>query len=254
MLANAGIDTTSFGVLFENDHETLYRLVVPVGQELITWKKLRSLVDLTAYWPVIIGTEQNFRRVVERMNFYQEASKPDTQAIIAAGLALDPVDWVNREGQQSAEVDPHGTTYSEWPDQIGPAKAGKDPFFGHRKASILPNEPLSDVYIGLVPTRQNWQLPAYLKFGGWIGCPQPEVHVSLFKHWDESYGLNVMVMDADSVTIKVDRTPRRRDDALQLAKEHIAYNREIGRHEPTLGMWAASLVTRHSWSFRWDHS
>ncbi len=114
-------------------------------------------------------------------------------------------------------------------------------------------EPLPTVHVALLSTRQGWQVPALLRYGGWNACPNPEEHVCMMKHWAETYGAEPLGMARDRVEMAVARPPRDRAAALALATEQYAYcNDIVDQGTETLDALAAGLLGATAWFFWWD--
>jgi hypothetical protein len=61
-----------------------YRLTVTGVRAVATWQTLRGLVDVTGYWPVMVGDHENLEMIVARGG---KARSP--QEVIDEGLRLD---------------------------------------------------------------------------------------------------------------------------------------------------------------------
>jgi hypothetical protein len=66
----------------------------------------------------------------------------------------------------------------EWPRNVKPNKT----FYKLEKTSAR------GIAIGLVPTREPWEVPAFLGFGGWNEAPPPEAQCAVQKFWQKLYG------------------------------------------------------------------
>jgi len=221
-----------------------YRLTVTGVRAVATWQTLRGLVDVTGYWPVMVGDHENLEMIVARGG---KARSP--QEVIDEGLRLD-VEQVQhqREEQYAAayhtplsEVLSHGA----WP---GPQEIPAT-------ISTISGEQLERVHLALLPTVEGWRVPAYLNFGAWNDCPLPQEHVCMLKHWHEHYGADLMGMTDTTIEMRAERPPRDRENALQLAWQHYVYcNETIGYDlvTNTLEDLAARLLDAPLWQFWWD--
>lgn len=114
-------------------------------------------------------------------------------------------------------------------------------------------KPLKAVHVALVPTRNSWEAPAYLKFGGWNDCPNPEERVAALKYWYEQYGAQVVGITHDVVELGVTRPPAERMAALVLALEHYAYCYDlVDQGTDSISELAATLLDASVWYFWWD--
>lgn len=92
--------------------------------------------------------------------------------MIEADIHMDAQVWMRG---RLAELDP-GPARRPWPEEINPAETYTIPY------DLRTLEPLPIVHIALLPTRQGWQVPAFLRYSGWNACPNPEEHVCMLKH------------------------------------------------------------------------
>ena len=113
--------------------------------------------------------------------------------------------------------------------------------------------PLPRVYVGLAPTVLGWQVPAFLRFGGWSRCPGPQYHVAMLKYWRQKYGAEVVGMGGKVLELAVSRPPEERQAAMRLAREQFVYCPAVGRlGGGSLEARAASLLNATAWSFWWE--
>lgn len=111
-----------------------------------------------------------------------------------------------------------------------------------------------EIIIFQVPTTKPWEIVAYVPFGGWNECPNPDEMVSICKYWYEEYGAIPAVITHDVMEMTVP-APISEDKALEVAKEHYAFTpdrvdqcTETG----TLSEVAASISVSDLWFFWWD--
>ena len=109
------------------------------------------------------------------------------------------------------------------------------------------------VIIGLIPTPEPWQTPAFTAFGEWNDCPPSHVHVAMHKRWHERFGSDIVTIAGDVVECTVARPPTTREEALALATEQYAYCMDIVEQGfQSIEALAASLMKSAVWSFWWD--
>lgn len=107
--------------------------------------------------------------------------------------------------------------------------------------------------IALVPTPRGWEAPAYLRFGGFNGCPEPHQHVALLKDWAERYGAEAVALGGDFAEIRIQKPPRDREEALAIAKMHFFYCSDVvDQGYESLEVLAAHLLAEDVWHFWWD--
>ena len=114
-------------------------------------------------------------------------------------------------------------------------------------------QPLNKVLIGLVNVKENWQIPAALKYGGWNASPFPEEHCAVMKYWSEKYKAEIVCASNDVIECTVSKPPLDDYTALELAKEQYAYCTDlVDQGFDSVGNLASSLVENKTWYFWWD--
>ncbi|OZS78484.1 hypothetical protein CF394_06930 [Tetzosporium hominis] len=105
-----------------------------------------------------------------------------------------------------------------------------------------------------IPTRQPWEVVAYLPFGGWNECPVPSEMAAICKYWYEAYGAIPTVITHDFLEMRLPQ-PVPVDKALEVAKGHYAFTPDRVDQETetnTLSEVAASTAVSTGWFFWWD--
>lgn len=105
-----------------------------------------------------------------------------------------------------------------------------------------------------VPTKNPWELVAYVPFGGWNECPKVEQMLAVCKYWYQKYGAMPVTISHDVLEISVP-SPVAEWDALELAKEHYAFTPdrvEQGTRTETLSEVVECLKVSKIWYFWWD--
>jgi hypothetical protein len=225
------------------------------GAEAIPlWRRLREAVPRTGHWPVLLGEPQDldFHREgitdinpTEPQDTVRQAEQMDAGLLLRKRQAiLEPDDLEENGTDEGGDYEPpHGY----WPEGDHANDGYYIPYHYRTK------EPLSEVFIGLVPTPGGWEAPAFLGFGGWNDCPPPAEHVCMMKSWHERYGAEVVGITHDIVEMAVARPPTTREAALRLAEEHYAYCYDIvDQGTQTIEGLAATLLNGTVWFFWWD--
>jgi len=114
-------------------------------------------------------------------------------------------------------------------------------------------KPLPFVFLAKIPTSKPWQIPAYLKFGGWNACPDPAQQTAVLHYWAERYGIEVYSISSDTMECAVARPPRNKEDALALAHEQFLFCGDIVfQGTETITLLAAGIINADAWFFWWD--
>lgn len=105
-----------------------------------------------------------------------------------------------------------------------------------------------------VPTKNPWEIPVYVPFGGWNDCPLPEEMATVCRYWYEKYGAVPAVITHDELYLFVPN-PVPEGEAMELAKQHYAFccdRVDQCTGSGTLGEVADSLRKSRIWYFWWD--
>jgi hypothetical protein len=215
---------------------------VPWTEARLIWQQLRDQATQTGYWPLIVGSYDHLEALIENLTVRGKYSPAE---IVLAGTQLDLLAWLIQ--RPAEDLDFYTAPRGYWPE-IAPSKNHCCIY-----RDVWSGEPLNELLLALVPTVCGWQSPAFLKFGGWNDCPMPEVHVAFMARWQQLYGAEVVAIVGDMVEFAVERPPRDRDSALQLAHEQFLYCTDIVyQGSLTLEDLAATLENNHVWTFWWD--
>jgi len=213
-------------------------LTVHGAKALSTLLALRS--ERTDEVPVAFGDRKSFELALEVMNLHEGSF----EEVLRLGTELSVPEWVRQRFEEDPEYYTTDGTDSESPRQVEPLSLAYE---------TLGNRPKKEVYIGLIPVSQPWQVPAYLCPGDWNDCPPPEVHVAFFKHWFEHYGAAVTGMSHDTIEFSVERPPATMNEARLLAREQFAYCADIVHQGLiTENNLAKVLLNGTNWYFWWD--
>ncbi|MFF2328826.1 MULTISPECIES: DUF4253 domain-containing protein [unclassified Streptomyces] len=108
----------------------------------------------------------------------------------------------------------------------------------------------------LVPARRSADIPAAI---GWSGPLNYEEDVArlcaVLRSWEDRFGIRVVVLGFDTLTVSVARPPTTPAEARAVAAEHLAFcpdNLDQGPH-PDLDTYAEKMILNQEiWSFWWD--
>ena len=227
-----------------------YRRVETTGQHaLARWNELRAEGQ---GWPIIVGDDEALGFVAEQFaeGGFAGAGNAETPAAILAAAADIRLPEALRHAYaaQGTREDPMPpVAHGEWPEQVF-----ADPGLTVTR-DVLSNKPFARVHILVLPTRNGFEAPAYLKWGGWNECPAPAVHVAVLRRWHAGYGAEVIGMSGDVLNLRVARRPATRSEALALAEEQAYYCIDIvDQGVGSVAALAAGLMTNDWWYFWWD--
>jgi hypothetical protein len=234
------------------------RVRVPGERAFAAWEKLRK-VGRGA--PVVVGDDETFAILAERL---ASAIPLRLEDILAVAGKLRHPDALEERKQQAARAraelaplfqpedpdswarEPEPPPLGAWP-QEPPDYPGVPIVHDLRTAQPFPTGS-----IVLIPTDDWTTIPAYLRWGGWNACANPEYHVAALRSWRERFGAELVGLSHDVMILRVARPPRRPPAALDLAREHHLYCRHVVEAVGTLSALAAALAQNDWWYFWWD--
>ena len=110
----------------------------------------------------------------------------------------------------------------------------------------------AEVVIAKIPTENPWEVFAWLPFGGWNECPEPEIMMAVGKYWFQKFGAVPAVISHDILEF-VAQPLRDRSAAVGLALEQYAFcNDIIDQGCQEVCILADMLAKSSVWFFWWD--
>lgn len=253
-LTGAGIDCSSLTVFSEQCGQPVYQFVLPGGDPaLAAVRKMTAMSRETGYSPIILGSPEDLRQ----RDFDQLPNAQQIDQTLASASAISLPQWFAerheerieefREYNQGEDESNFLANEGEWPDGVQPPTSLCTAF------DIVKRTPLKELVCALLPTKESWQAPAYLGFGGWNECPEDSVQCAVFKYWHDRRGADIVAITNDVLEARVARPPTTRPDALALAREQYAFCADIvDQGTETLSNLAAGLLNAPLWFFWWD--
>jgi hypothetical protein len=204
-------------------------------------KRLMLAGKHEGFSPVIIGNAEELARVAENMSF----NEMSTEEILAAADKMSVDNWFR---VKAAEFEDDEQLEDEVTDS---EPTGSDrltvPFH------VLTGKPHSQVFVARIPTVHSWQIPAYLKAGGWNECPEAQAQVAISRHWHQTYGAEVACLSGDVTEYVVSRPPFDKDSSDRLAREQYLYCSDIvWQGVGSVSNLSKTLLHNRYWYFWWD--
>lgn len=213
--------------------------IVSGAQAWTTLQELRKQADLV---PVVFGDRNDYDNVTTVMGMVDTSFED----CVSSGAALDVDQWIKHRVEEQPDY-----YIAEGPELA--AGNAQQPGLLTVAYDVLSGQMKAEVFIGLVPVQEPWQVPAYLKIGGWNDCPDAEVHVAFFKRWYEQFGAVVTSISSDVIEFTVERPPQTMEEARRLAHEQFVYCADIVHQGvQTEGNLAQVLLGNKNWFFWWD--
>lgn len=211
---------------------------VPGEKAVSTLQELRQRSGVT---PVILGGREAFERVEEKFDMDEDASLED---MLDEAAGVDGDSWFRQRRDEDPEY--YQAEVGEW--------EGAQPNTEIRAhEDVLTRKPYPEVAIALVPTDKAWQVPCYLRAGGWNEVPPAPEMAAVFRYWEEQYGATVVSMADDVIEMAVARPPSTPEKALALARQQFLFAPDIvNQGTQELQGLASVLCGGTIWWFWWD--
>jgi hypothetical protein len=216
------------------ESDPIFGFDVKAKEAIPTRQRLRALTDKTGLYPMAIAEEDLLLEMVEEW--------PAPRKLIKKAGEIDAVRWLKKAAAESG-----GLEAAEWPDDTEPNDSFGIPF------DVVSGKPLKDVKVVLLPTKNPWEVAAYLGFSAVNYDIEPQHHVAVHRRWFDAYGAEPAAATGDVLEFSVARPPKNRKDAMTLAGEQYAYCPDIVEQGvETLEALAATVLKAPVWFFWWD--
>lgn len=224
------------------------------SEALNRWKELRDKAQETGLYPLIVGQPVDMVGQPEDLEFIEVGqSAPWSLADVMAKATEEArAEFIEERRREAAEMAEEGVEYperGEWPHEPG----GMDDPNELAILRDLEGNLVESVLLAHVPGRSGAEAIGALGYGAWNECPHPHVHVAFFRHWEQRYGVELVVCASDMVECLVSRPPSTRDGAIELALEHFWYCADVvDQGAGTIEALANDLLNAPRWLFWWD--
>ncbi len=214
---------------------------IPGDNILEYWLQDKKLLQAKGKFPVILGRDADWKALCDSASTVDEtpaelvgwALELDAEEIFLERYDCDPEYYDLDDGHWPSQAQPHSSIVTAM--------------------DLLCQEPLGKVLYTKANCAKSWQLPAYLKFGGWNDCPFPQEHAAVMKYWQEKYGAEIVSMTCTVMECHVERPPQTQEEAMVLARQQYYYCPDIVEQGvEDLSSLAASLLKAPLWFFWWD--
>lgn len=218
-------------LLFTRAGVPIVGVVGPGREALAVWSALAAVRAETHLTPIILGDAYAVARHADAARFTGESPA----AIIHRAAAID----VRTALAAPTEPLPRGVL------------SGVAPLDERYETLLDPvmHFPIVEVALALVPTDVPAELPAWLAFGNWRGCPEPAVHVAMLAHLHERVGAEPVAIAGDRIELRIASPPSTPEERVVLAELLARWAPgALNRDHVTVESWADTLVPSRSWS------
>lgn len=229
------------------------RVTVPGEGALVEWKRLKSE---GRGWPVVIGGDADLERIADQFSM----GDPAVTGVAIPGMHVRSLDEILAASRNIRfPNDFHGWSgayqredlrapIGDWPTQAEAGEPGLSVAL-----DLVSGKPLAQVHILLLPTKNGWEAPAYLRWGDWNACFPPEYHVAALRDWHDRFGADLVGINGDTMNVNAKNRPADREHALTLARDFYGYCPDIvDQGAGTISALAAELMTSEWWYLWWD--
>jgi hypothetical protein len=225
----------------------VYTLEAPKTAIIPLWEGCRQVLQGSAYSAVLIGNICSLSRLWENLS-----TAPLPPHALAQALTIDAVQWLKEVVEDFLEGDDEISPYADAPSDPW---ADTQPWMTFTTAH-LPEYAYSagtlqlPHYVAILRTQENWQIPAYLGFGSFNGCPSPHIHAALHRYWADQHQSQIICVTADCIICELGNPIQTQEAAMKLAHEWIGYSQD--NLVDTIDYQAASMLgSRYMFSW-WD--
>ena len=104
-----------------------------------------------------------------------------------------------------------------------------------------------------IPTKNPWEVFAWVLFGGWNECPSNKALMCVIKYWYETFGAVPAIVTNDVLELYVAQPITDRDIAYQIAIRQYGFcNDAVEQGVGSIRALAEALVNSKIWYFWWD--
>lgn len=209
------------------------------GERAITqWRTLRRVFDRTGLWPVLI-TPTVWHRI-----------GPDNGALEDAALLSAPLDgagWLADEARRREAEDEFTPPRAAIADEPADGMS----WWNEWAAFMGPDHEYDTV--ALVSSPAPWYVPGLLQ---WSGAANYDVagpaHAAVLRRWFGRWGAELVSLEDESMTLRVEHPPAAGPDALQAAFEMYLYCPDSVEQGADSVDALARMTNRRLWYLWWD--
>lgn len=193
----------------------------------------------------LIGDAQDLRQIEDRFN----SRPPDVATSITLAMSLDVEKWFS---ERRTQLEEDGCEFDEsligrWPGELynkGSISLHLDPSTQNAKR---------EVFIGIAPVANSWQIPSAVGYGGWNECPDSVAQSAVARRWSKAYDGEIVGLSFDTIEWEVCKPPTTQAEAMKLAWEQFLFCEDIVTQGiGTINKLAATLLNSPYWFFWWD--
>lgn len=178
----------------------------------------------------------------------------DAEDVLAA-FWTDLLEGVAEDGEEDDVLAPYG---EQWPGLTAALTPVADPdeHAAALTADMVDSGWLESPHAALVHARRSADIPAALGWSGPINYESDPARLcAVLRSWEDRFGIRVIALAFDRLTVSVAAPPRTQVEAEAVAAEHYAFcpdNIDQGTYESLREYAEKAVLDVHTWSFWWD--
>ncbi len=229
---------------------------VPAGksaQEITAmYDKLAAGSKAGGYTPLIVSVDDI---LAETLSFVMDdigegKTIADYRKELLSAKPVDAQKWLNANGApDEAFLEQMDIEREEFLNETDGADTSNCGFCGFMDYN---SEKSHNIILAKIPTTRPWEVFAWVPFGGWNECPDPDVMMAVSKYWYEKYGAVPATISHDVLEYTA-KPVENFDTAKQLAFEQGMFCIDIiEQGVGSYGVLADMLTNSTVWYFWWD--
>lgn len=279
MLRNFDVPSDTLSLVFSDHQAPIYALPVPQFRTLALWQQLRAVAASTNYWPLIIGHPNS----LEDFRLLRRHESQSWQDILQEAQEYDAIDdllacenfqrRMLRTAFRDLELNrtrpnlthyPTDTELEHYLDDyymVLATDTGRDPdeYLASVTASGTDASPIREAPVLtdedpncllLVPTTENWKVPAYLYLRNGDGPPASLVR--MLHRWSEQYGAELIAARQSFIELYLTRLPFDQAHARRIVWEITVFADQPEAIYDIEEHTAQMLQGQRFWSLWWD--
>lgn len=206
--------------------------------------------EIGGYTPVVIVTDNTLAEWIDilRDEEMEDGEAPsDYRSRLLSQSPIDPIKWfTDILSRWKAEMGEHWESgvMGELEDGGSNNRLGGFMEFDGRTSK--------ECILAKIPTKNPWEVFAWIPFGGWNECPTPDVMLAVGRHWYEKYNAIPAVITHD--VLELSAQPLLNNEmAMGVALEQFAFCPDlVFQGVESVGRLAGMLTKSSVWYFWWD--
>lgn len=218
---------------------------------LAAYKKAQITGIKEGFTPIILCVNSILAEWFTEIVDYGEMTLDEYRKdILKKAESIDGKTWLSDRISEIKEIDDDEGYYAEIWD-LSEIKGGEESHTFSAYKHYETGQVQDETIIVYVPTQKPYEVFAWISFGGWNECPNPEEMIAVSRYWYEIYGAVPAVIKHD--ILELTARPLTIDEAKIASQEQYVFCQDIvDQGYGGLSALADSLTKSTIWYFWWD--